>query len=103
MNNLSNRQREVADLVSKGLSNKEVASQLLITEKTVKFHLTNIFKLLNVKNRVQLSWFQYKFQYKITNLQEDVTNNSDLLIPVFENGKSLVNDTLENIKARMDK
>src|SRR3989338_1450087 len=51
---LSNREAEVADLVSKGLSNKEVANQLFVTEKTVKFHLTNIYKKMNVKSRAQL-------------------------------------------------
>jgi hypothetical protein len=44
----------VAELVSKGLSNKEVASQLFVTEKTVKFHLTNIYKKMSVKSRAQL-------------------------------------------------
>src|SRR3954466_9895557 len=51
---LSNREAEVAELVSKGLSNKEVASQLFVTEKTVKFHLTNIYKKMSVKSRAQL-------------------------------------------------
>src|ERR1700749_411548 len=51
---LSNREAEVAELVSKGLSNKEVASQLFVTEKTVKFHLTNIYKKMAVKSRAQL-------------------------------------------------
>jgi LuxR family transcriptional regulator, positive regulator of biofilm formation len=51
---LSNREAEVAELVTKGLSNKEVASQLFVTEKTVKFHLTNIYKKMNVKSRAQL-------------------------------------------------
>jgi DNA-binding CsgD family transcriptional regulator len=51
---LSNRESEVAELVSKGLSNKEVANQLFVTEKTVKFHLTNIYKKMNVKSRAQL-------------------------------------------------
>jgi DNA-binding CsgD family transcriptional regulator len=51
---LSNREAEVAELVSKGLSNKEVANQLFVTEKTVKFHLTNIYKKMNVKSRAQL-------------------------------------------------
>ena len=41
-NGLSNREAEVAELVTKGLSNKEVANQLFVTEKTVKFHLTII-------------------------------------------------------------
>ncbi len=51
---LSNREAEVAELVTQGLSNKEVASQLFVTEKTVKFHLTNIYKKMSVKSRAQL-------------------------------------------------
>ena len=51
---LSNREVEVAELVSKGLANKEVADQLFVTEKTVKFHLTNIYKKMSIKSRSQL-------------------------------------------------
>lgn len=51
---LSNREAEVAELVTQGLSNKEVANQLFVTEKTVKFHLTNIYKKMNLKSRAQL-------------------------------------------------
>lgn len=51
---LSPREREVADAVCQGLSNKEVAQQLAITERTVKLHLTSIFSKLNIKDRMQL-------------------------------------------------
>lgn len=51
---LSKREAEVAELVSKGHSNKVVAGLLFVTEKTVKFHLTNIYKWLRVKSRSQL-------------------------------------------------
>lgn len=51
---LSSREAEVAALVSTGKPNKEVALQLFVTEKTVKFHLTNIYKKLGVKSRSQL-------------------------------------------------
>lgn len=51
---LSNREIEVVMHVSKGQTNKEIASQLFITEKTVKFHLTSIYKKLNLKSRAQL-------------------------------------------------
>lgn len=51
---LSNREAEVAELVTQGLSNREVANQLFVTEKTVKFHLTNIYKKMSVKSRAQL-------------------------------------------------
>ena len=51
---MSNREREIASLIADGLSNKEVASLLFITEKTVKFHNTNIFKKAGVKSRSRL-------------------------------------------------
>lgn len=51
---LSNREVEVTELVSTGLSNKEVAKRLFVTEKTVKFHLTNIYKKMSIKSRAQL-------------------------------------------------
>ena len=41
-------------MVTKGLSNKEVANQLFVTEKTIKFHLTNIYKKMSLKSRAQL-------------------------------------------------
>ncbi len=51
---LSIRETEVAEAVSKGLSNREVANTLVVPEKTVKFHLSNIYKKLEVKSRAQL-------------------------------------------------
>ena len=51
---LSHRESEVALYVAKGLSNKDVAASLFVTEKTIKFHLTNIYKKLGVKSRSQL-------------------------------------------------
>lgn len=49
------RQKEIVELVCKGLRNKEVADQLHITEKTVKFHLTAIFLKMGVRNRTELA------------------------------------------------
>src|SRR5690606_25443157 len=64
---LSNREAEVAELVTKGLSNKEVANQLFVTEKTVKFHLTNIYKKMNLKSRAQLIvWCMPHFSFAET-------------------------------------
>ena len=51
---LSRREAEVATLVGRGLSNKATASALFVTEKTVKFHLTNVYRKLKIKNRVNL-------------------------------------------------
>jgi DNA-binding NarL/FixJ family response regulator len=49
---LSPRQREVFDLLARGLSNKRIARELDISEGTVKSHVATIFDLLNVHNRV---------------------------------------------------
>lgn len=51
---LSNREVEVAKVVVQGKTNKETANLLFVTEKTVKFHLTNIYKKLAVKSRTQM-------------------------------------------------
>lgn len=51
---LSARQEEIVELVVKGFSNREIAERLQITEKTVKFHLTNIYALEGVLSRAQL-------------------------------------------------
>ncbi|HKE96938.1 MAG TPA: response regulator transcription factor [Povalibacter sp.] len=50
---LTERQVEVLERVSEGLSNKEISAQLGIAEKTVKAHVAAIFKALNVVNRTQ--------------------------------------------------
>ena len=46
-------EEKIFALVSKGMSNKEVARQLNCTERTVKHHMTNIMRKLNVRNRVE--------------------------------------------------
>ena len=50
---LTNREREVLGLLTKALSNKEIAKQLTVREITVKVHLTGIFKKLGAANRTQ--------------------------------------------------
>lgn len=52
---LSMREREVLDLAASGLSNKEIAEQLVISTNTVKFHLRGIYCSLGVHNRLQAS------------------------------------------------
>ena len=51
---LTQREREVAGLVNKGLKNKEVGERLFISETTVRHHLTTIFNKLEVRNRFEL-------------------------------------------------
>jgi DNA-binding NarL/FixJ family response regulator len=56
-NSLSERQREVISLVTNGMTNREIASTLIITENTVKVHLRNILDKLDLRNRQQLAAF----------------------------------------------
>jgi RNA polymerase sigma factor (sigma-70 family) len=51
LNSLTEREREVLDLLAQGLTNKEIAEKLVITTNTVKRHLKAIFEKLNVHTR----------------------------------------------------
>jgi DNA-binding CsgD family transcriptional regulator len=52
---LSETERQVADLVASGLSNKEVAAKLFVTVRTVEGNLTRIYSKLGVRSRAQLA------------------------------------------------
>ena len=53
-NKLSNREWEVAKLLLQGKSNKLIASSLGISERTVEFHLKNIYAKFQVSSRIEL-------------------------------------------------
>lgn len=57
---LSVREIEVLDCVAQGLSNKEIAEELFITEQTVKNHMTSVLRKLDVNDRVQAVLFAVK-------------------------------------------
>ncbi|WP_317221590.1 response regulator transcription factor [Aestuariivivens sediminicola] len=50
---LSSREYEVLENISEGLSNKEIAEKLFLTESTVKTHVSNVLLKLNAKRRTQ--------------------------------------------------
>jgi len=50
---LSDRERQVLQLIANGKSNKEIAQELFLAVGTVKKHLNNIFAKLGVKSRTQ--------------------------------------------------
>lgn len=62
--NLTSREIEVLELIAEGMINKEIAKQLYISEKTVKNHVSNIFKKLNVSDRTQAAIFAFKHNIK---------------------------------------
>jgi DNA-binding NarL/FixJ family response regulator len=48
---LTAREREILTAVARGLSNKAISQELWVTEQTVKFHLTNVYRKLGVPSR----------------------------------------------------
>ena len=52
---LTRREREIGRLVADGASNKEIGYKLSITERTIKAHLTNIYRKLGCSSRLQLA------------------------------------------------
>ncbi|MEN6389531.1 MAG: response regulator transcription factor [Syntrophomonas sp.] len=57
---LTKREKDVLDLLVKGNTNKEMADAMFISEKTVKNHLTSIFRKLGVKDRTQAAVYALK-------------------------------------------
>lgn len=64
INSLTNREYEVLILIAEGLNNKDIAERLYISEKTVKNHVSNILKKLDLNDRVQAAIFVYKNNIK---------------------------------------
>lgn len=64
---LTYREVEVLQLIGQGMSNQEIAQKLYLSEKTVKNHLTNIFRKINVVDRTQA--VLYAIKHKIVVLE----------------------------------
>lgn len=62
---LSGREREVAELVARGLSNKEIAARLHLSVRTVESHIRHVLTKVGLGNRTQLaSWMLQRKQYQ---------------------------------------
>ena len=59
IHSLSVRERAMLEALAKGLSNRELSRELGISANTVKFHLSNIYDKLQVRNRAQAIAFYY--------------------------------------------
>lgn len=55
--NLTTRQNEIIALLKEGKTNKQIASELFISENTVKYHIKSIYEILQIENRTQLFKF----------------------------------------------
>ncbi len=63
LDDLTKREKEVLNELAKGKSNKEIASALFITEKTVKTHISNILSKLQLSDRTQAAIYAVKNGY----------------------------------------
>ncbi len=66
--NLSHREREVLDLAARGLSSKEVARKLFISERTVQTHLASIYDKLGARNKTEAMLLALR--YGVVTLEE---------------------------------
>jgi len=60
--NISKREQDIVKLILDGKSNKEIEAALFISYHTVKNHVYNLYKKLEIKNRYELVHFITKFQ-----------------------------------------
>lgn len=63
-NQLTSRETEILNLVAEGLSNRAIAAQLQLSEKTVKNHMTNILAKLELNDRTQAAVFAWRQRLK---------------------------------------
>lgn len=61
---LTKREYEVLSLIAEGLSNKEISQKLVISEKTVKNHVSSILRKLDLSDRTQAAIYAYKHNLK---------------------------------------
>ncbi len=66
---LSRKERIILEALSKGLTNRELAKELDISTNTVKFHLSNLYEKLSVKNRAQAIAFYYSSRLALESRQ----------------------------------
>lgn len=87
---LTMREQEILSLISKGMSNAEIAAELVVTLSTVKWHITQLYKKLGVRSRVQAIVRARELNLIVTGdttvgLPELKTSGTAILLPEPEN------------------
>jgi DNA-binding NarL/FixJ family response regulator len=73
---LTKRELTIVKAVARGLSNQAIANELWVTEQTVKFHLTNIFRKLGISNRTEAARWAYAHGFTEAQSYETVLKGS---------------------------
>jgi DNA-binding NarL/FixJ family response regulator len=73
---LTKSERTMLDAVARGLSTKAISRELWISEKTVKFHLTNIYRKLGVHNRTGA--MRYAFEHGLVSAPSSIDDDADV-------------------------
>lgn len=76
-NGMTEREREVVELICRGMKNKGIAEKLFIAETTVRHHLTSVFNKLEVASRLELVIYAFKHQLVKVPSQASYEENGD--------------------------
>lgn len=80
---LSEREKEILILVAEGLSNRQIAGQLDISENTVKVHLRNIFAKISVSSRTEASLYAVRQGWVVITPVEVPVETTPPVVPVL--------------------
>ena len=79
IHSLSRKERAMLEALAKGLSNRDLSKDLGISTNTVKFHLSNIYEKLSVKNRAQAIAYYYSSQFTQAGRARSLCGHNDFL------------------------
>lgn len=62
--NLSDRERDILQLVAEGRTNREIGEELFLSEKTIKYYMTNVLQKLHVRSRVEAALLAQRREFE---------------------------------------